>query len=112
MSGREQSSSSGLRKLSTVELRVFGHAPRSTSCSPPTGPENGRWLQRAIHHIKTERAGVVHTGDGLLASLVELDISSAFRHMHAYEEVARFSGNSGPTQLHELEYTGDLRVQR
>jgi hypothetical protein len=58
----------------------------------------------------TEGAGVVHNGDGLLASLVELDISSAFRHMHAYEEVARFSRNSGPTQLHELEYTGDLRT--
>ena len=48
-------------------------APRSTSCSPPTGQENVRALQRAIRDTMTEHAGVVRDESGLLAGLAELD---------------------------------------
>ena len=39
-------------------------ATRSTSCSPPTAPENVRALQRAIRNTMTEHAGVVRDEDG------------------------------------------------
>ena len=41
------------------------------------GPENVRWLQRAIRDIMTERAGVVRSGDRLVAGRTELSALEA-----------------------------------
>lgn len=55
------------------------------------GPENVRWLQRAIRDIMTERAGVVRSSDGLLAGLTELDeIEARIAHVGVHPDLAGF----------------------
>lgn len=55
------------------------------------GPENVRWLQRAIRDIMTERAGVVRSGDGLLAGLAELEaIEARIPHVGVHPDLAGF----------------------
>lgn len=55
------------------------------------GPENVRWLQRAIRDIMTEHAGVVRSGDGLLLGLVELELIEArISHVGVHPDLAGF----------------------
>ncbi len=55
------------------------------------GPENVRWLQRAIRDVMTERAGVVRSGDGLLAGLAELSaIEARIRNVGVHPDLAGF----------------------
>jgi succinate dehydrogenase / fumarate reductase flavoprotein subunit len=55
------------------------------------GPENVRWLQRAIRDIMTERAGVVRSGDGLVAGLAELSaLEARIAHVGVHPDLAGF----------------------
>jgi succinate dehydrogenase / fumarate reductase flavoprotein subunit len=66
------------------------------------GPENVRWLQRAIRDIMTERAGVVRNHDGLLAGLAELEaVEARIPHVGVHPDLAGF---------HDLAHAFDLKA--
>jgi succinate dehydrogenase / fumarate reductase flavoprotein subunit len=55
------------------------------------GPENVRWLQRAIRNVMTEHAGVVRDEAGILAGLAELDaIEARIVHVGVHPDLAGF----------------------
>jgi succinate dehydrogenase / fumarate reductase flavoprotein subunit len=55
------------------------------------GPENVRWLQRAIRDTMTEHAGVVRDGEGLRAGLRELaEVEARIAHVGVHPDLAGF----------------------
>lgn len=66
------------------------------------GPENVRWLQRAIRDTMTEHAGVVRDGEGLRAGLRELaEVEARIAHVGVHPDLAGF---------HDLAHAFDLKA--
>jgi len=55
------------------------------------GPENVRWLQRAVRNVMTEHAGVVRDEEGILAGLAELEaIDAKMAHVGVHPDLAGY----------------------
>jgi succinate dehydrogenase / fumarate reductase flavoprotein subunit len=66
------------------------------------GPENVRWLQRAIRDTMTEHAGVVRDEAGIRAGLANLDaIEARIAHVGVHPDLAGF---------HDLAHAFDLKA--
>ena len=66
------------------------------------GPENVRWLQRAIRDTMTEHAGVVRSETGILAGIAELDaIDARIADVGVHPDLAGF---------HDLAHAFDLKA--